>query len=148
MYSSTCTIIKYIDIEATINSDDDADGNPDYVDDNNTLGMHYAADTGYNVESNVQIGDTLFAGSDYIDYTDLNEFNNGIKFYFPHPEWENNLGDNFTQDIRGNILEDQEDRTIEWNFNVESNASIVRLVSNGLSISNESISHFLITIVE
>ena len=48
---------------------------------------------------------------------------NWIRLYFPHPEWEHNLGDNFTQDIRGNILLDQENRTIQWDFNIESNAS-------------------------
>ena len=45
--------------------------------------------------------------------------NNFIALYFPHPEWENILGDNFTQDIRSNILD--ENQFIEWNFNVVSN---------------------------
>ena len=48
---------------------------------------------------------------------------NWIKLYFPHPEWEHSLGDNFTQDIRGNILTDIENRMIGWNFNIESNVS-------------------------
>ena len=61
--------------------------------------------------------------SDYDILEPPNNPGNWISLYFPHPEWENNLGDNFTQDIRGNILEDQEDRTIEWNFNVEVSAN-------------------------
>ena len=48
---------------------------------------------------------------------------NWINLYFPHPEWNHNLGDNFTQDIRDSILLNQQDRTITWDFNIESNAS-------------------------
>ena len=51
-----------------------------------------------------------------------NGVGNWITLYFPHPEWEHSLGDNFTQDIKGNMFLDLENRTIEWNFNVESNA--------------------------
>ena len=47
---------------------------------------------------------------------------NWISLYFPHPEWENNLGDDFTQDIKGNILDDQNEGMIEWDFDVKSNA--------------------------
>ena len=48
---------------------------------------------------------------------------NWISLYFPHPEWEHDLGDNFTQDIRADILLNPQDRTIQWDFNIESNAS-------------------------
>ena len=48
---------------------------------------------------------------------------NWISLYFPHPEWNHNLGDNFTQDIKGGILLDPQDRIIQWDFNIESNAS-------------------------
>ena len=47
---------------------------------------------------------------------------NWISLYFSHPEWNHSLGDNFTQDIRGNTLADQENRTIEWDFNIVSPA--------------------------
>tara|TARA_Y100001970_G_C14229585_1_gene857785 strand:+ start:486 stop:1034 length:549 start_codon:yes stop_codon:yes gene_type:complete len=46
---------------------------------------------------------------------------NWIKLYFPHPEWGHNLGDNFTQDIRSNILLDKQSNVIDWDFNIESN---------------------------
>ena len=46
---------------------------------------------------------------------------NFISLYFPYPEWESILGNNFTQDIRSNILD--EDQFIEWDFNIESNVS-------------------------
>ena len=45
--------------------------------------------------------------------------NNFISLYFPHPEWENILGDNFTQDIRSNNLD--QSQFIEWDFNITSN---------------------------
>ena len=48
---------------------------------------------------------------------------NWIRLYFPHPEWNHNLGDNFTQDIRSNIFPDEQEGVIEWQFEIESNAS-------------------------
>ena len=46
-----------------------------------------------------------------------------VSLYFPHPEWDHSLGDNFTQDIRSDILLNPQDRIIQWDFNIESNAS-------------------------
>ena len=60
--------------------------------------------------------------TDYDILESPNTPGNWISLYFPHPEWGNPLGENFTQDIRGNIISIEHDRTIEWNFNIESNA--------------------------
>lgn len=47
---------------------------------------------------------------------------NWISLYFPHPEWENDLGNNFTQDIRSNTLVDSSNQIIQWDFIINSNA--------------------------
>ena len=45
---------------------------------------------------------------------------NWISIFFPHPEWNQELGDNFTQDIRGNTIINKENE-VEWIFHVQSN---------------------------
>ena len=44
---------------------------------------------------------------------------NWISLYFPHSDWDLAY-ENFTQDIRSNILD--ENQLIEWDFNVASNS--------------------------
>ena len=67
---------------------------------------------------------------------------NWIRLYFPHPEWNHNLGDNFTQDIRSNTFPDKQGRTIEWQFNIESN------VSGTISLNFESVNEYCYDCIE
>ena len=60
--------------------------------------------------------------TDYDILESPNQPGSWVSLYFPHPEWDHPLGENFTQDIRGNIISIEHDRTIEWVFNIESNA--------------------------
>ena len=59
-----------------------------------------------------------------------------VKLYFPHPEWNHNLGDNFTQDIKGNIFSNFDNRIKSWVFNVESN------ISGTININFEPVSDY------
>ena len=60
--------------------------------------------------------------SDYDILESPNEPGNWISLYFPHVEWDHPLGNNFTQDIIGNTFLNQDNRIMEWQFNVESSA--------------------------
>ena len=84
---------------------------------NNRIGMHIAADDNLNTTED----STYFCGADVSCYTDVVEppdgFNTDVKFYFPHPEWDNMFGDfsDYTRDIRKltDLSDFQENRI--WN---------------------------------
>ena len=59
--------------------------------------------------------------SDYDILESPNSPSSWVSLYFPHSEWEHPLGDNFTQDIKGNTFADEDNKVVEWTFNVESN---------------------------
>ena len=67
---------------------------------------------------------------------------NWVKLYFPHPEWNHNLGDNFTQDIKGNIFTDVNNRVKSWEFNVESN------VNGTININFEPVSDYCFNCID
>ena len=69
----------------------------------------------------VMSGATDGYDSDYDILESPNGPGNWISLYFPHSDWEHDLGDNFTQDIIGNTLLDLDEKSLEWVFNVESN---------------------------
>ena len=58
---------------------------------------------------------------------------NWISIFFPHSEWNQELGNNFTQDIRYSIITNDENK-IEWIFHVQSN--IYGLVNFDIEMEN------------
>ena len=67
-------------------------------------------------------GATSGYDTDYDILESPNSPGNWISLYFPHPEWEHPLGDNFTQDILGNVFLNEDNKILDWQFNIESNS--------------------------
>lgn len=59
---------------------------------------------------------------------------NWMSIFFPHSDWNQELGHNFTQDIKSNVLIAGENK-IEWIFNVQS--SIYGLVNFEVNIGGD-----------
>ena len=67
---------------------------------------------------------------------------NWISLYFPHPEWEHDLGENFTQDVTGDSVLDLDEKSLEWIFNIESN------VEGTINLNFETISDYCYDCIE
>lgn len=77
------------------------------VDSENYFGVHVDATDGYD--------------ADYDILESPNGPSSWVSLYFPHAEWSHPLGNNFTQDVKGNFFDSGPDKIVQWMFNVESN---------------------------
>ena len=55
---------------------------------------------GYNNSTDPTYQSTYSGSNDYIDILEPMDQSPQVQLYFPHPDWEATLGDNFTRDIR------------------------------------------------